>query len=168
MALISETDPSRRLHIAGVTAQPTGDWVAQQARNLAMTLDRRLQSLRFLIRDRDTKYLPYFDAVFEAEGVEIITSPPRAPKANSVCERLIGTLRREVLDRILIANKRHLLEVLDEYHRHYNGHRPHQGLDQRSPDDPVNVPTPVVDLAKERIHRRPVLGGLINEYHRVA
>ena len=166
--LIFVEHASRRLHVAGVAAAPTGGWVTQQARNLAMTLDRRMESLRFLIRDRDTKYLPSFDGVFDADGVEIIKSPPRAPKANSVCERLVGTLRREVLDRILIVNERHLLEVLGEFRCHYNEHRPHQELDPRSPDDPVKVPTPVVDLAQTQIRRRPILGGLINEYHRVA
>jgi transposase InsO family protein len=166
--LIFVEHATRRLHIAGATVHPSGDWVAQQARNLAMTLERRMESLRFLIRDRDTKYLRCFDAVFEADGVEIIKSPPRAPKANSVCERLVGTLRREVLDRILIVNERHLLAVLDEYRHHYNEHRPHQGLDQRSPDDPEEGPTSVVDLAQARIRRRSVVGGLINEYHHAA
>jgi len=166
--LIFVEHATRRLHIAGATAHPTGEWVTQQARNLAITLDQRMDSLRFLIRDRDTKYLPSFDAVFDADDVQIIKSPPRAPRANAVCERLVGTLRREVLDRILIVNERHLLTVLNEYGRHYNAHRPHQGLDQHSPDDPTDAPATVANLAQERIRRKPVLGGLINEYERAA
>lgn len=152
---------TRRLHIAGVTANPTGSWVAQQARNLAMDLGARMDTLRFVIRDRDSKYTPAFDGVFEAEGIHVITTPPRAPRANAICERVVGTLRRELLDRILILGPRHLRSVLAEYAIHYNGHRPHQSLRQRSPDTDA---VPIIDLAGRRIKRRPVLGGLINEY----
>jgi hypothetical protein len=109
---------TRRLHIAGVTANPTGSWVAQQARNLAMELDARMDTLRFLIRDRDSKYTLAFDGVFDAEGIHVITTPPRAPRANAICERIVGTLRRELLDRILILGPAHLRKVLAEYTLH--------------------------------------------------
>jgi hypothetical protein len=119
---------TRRLHIAGVTANPTGSWVAQQARNLTMDLGARMDVLRFVIRDRDAKYTLAFDGVFDAEGIQVIRTPPRAPRANAICERVVGTLRRELLDRILILGPGHLRRVLAEYAIHYNGHRPHQSL----------------------------------------
>jgi putative transposase len=100
-------------------------WVTQQARNLTMGLGIRMDTLRILIRDRDTKFLDTFDAVFHACGIEIITTPPQAPRANAICERLVGTLRRELLDRTLIVNQQHLRRVLEEYASHYDGHRPH-------------------------------------------
>jgi putative transposase len=106
---------TRRLQVAGVTANPTGPWVAQQARNLAMDLGVRMEALRFLIRDRDAKYTQAFDAVFHAEDVRVILTPTRAPRTNAICERLIGTLRRELLDRILILGIGHLRRVLAEY-----------------------------------------------------
>jgi putative transposase len=155
---------TRRLHIAGVTANPTGSWVAQQARNLAMDLGARMDMLRFILRDRDSKYTLAFDSVFDAEGIQIITTPPRAPRANAICERVVGTLRRELLDRILIFGPGHLRRVMAEYAIHYNAHRPHQGLRQRSPDTDPAVPVRITDLTGRRIKRRPVLGGLINEY----
>ena len=105
-----------------------------------------------------------FDSVFDAEGLQVIKTPPRAPRANAICERVVGTLRRELLDRILILGSGHLRRVLAEYAIHYNAHRPHQSLGQRSPDTDPAVPAPIIDLAGRRIRRRPVLGGLINEY----
>jgi putative transposase len=159
---------TRALHIAGVTAHPANVWVVQQARNLAMDLGARMDSLRFLLRDRDAKFAAAFDAVFHADDIEIIKTPPRAPRANAVCERLVGTLRREVLDRILIVNDTHLQRVLDEYQIHYNGHRPHQGRGQRPPHPGGRPEEPSADLSTHRIRRTPILGGLINEYHRAA
>jgi putative transposase len=123
---------TRRLHIAGVAANPTGSWVAQQARNLAMDLGARADTLRFVTRDRDSKYTPAFDGVFDAEGIQVIKTPPRAPRANAICERVVGALRRELLDWILILGPGHLRRVLAEYAIHYNAHRPHQSLGQRS------------------------------------
>jgi len=155
---------TRRLHIAGVSANPTGSWVAQQARNLALDLGARMDALRFVIRDRDSKYTLAFDSVFDAEGVQVLTTPPQAPRANALCERVVGTLRRELLDRILILGPGHLRKVLAEYAIHYNQHRPHQSLGQRSPDTDPAAPAPIIDLGSKRIKRRPVLGGLINEY----
>lgn len=145
---------------------PTGAWVAQIARNLAFDLGTRVEDLRFLIRDRDTTFTAAFDAVFAAEGVRVILSPPQAPRANAICERLVGTLRREVFDRLLVLNQTHLANVLDEYRLHYNGHRPHQSRAQRPPDlhaDPPSLPNLV-----DRIRRKPILAGLINEYEHAA
>ncbi|MFF4693231.1 integrase core domain-containing protein [Streptomyces sp. NPDC001307] len=160
---------TRRVHLAGVTAHPTARWTVQQARNLTMALGCRMDSLRFLLRDRDNKYAAVFDAVFQADDVEILLSPPRAPKANAICERAVGTLRREVLDRILIYNEAHAQAVLTEYIRHYNQHRPHQARQQLSPDSTqLPAPATVTDLQAHRIRRRPVLGGLINEYRHAA
>jgi transposase InsO family protein len=106
---------TRRLHLAGVTAHPTGAWAVQQARNLAMDLGDRLGTLRFLIQDRDPLFTTAFGEVFQAEGLRIITTLPRTPRMNAICERVIGTLRRELLDRILILGERHLVLVLREY-----------------------------------------------------
>ncbi len=154
----------RRVHLAGVTAHPTGEWVTQQARNLLLALDERVATLRYLIRDRDAKFLPAFDAVFTAVNIRIIRTPPQAPRANAVCERMVGTLRRELLDRILIVNQAHLRRLLSEYLIHYNGHRPHRTLGQRPPDYRVSVPPAVAGP----VRRRRILGGLVNEYHRAA
>lgn len=107
-----------------------------------MALDRRMDSLRFLLRDRDSKYTDAFDAVFEADDVEILLSPPRAPRANAICERVVGTLRRELLDRILIYDNAHAVKVLTEYIQHYNGHRPHQSRRQLPRIAPNRLPWP--------------------------
>ncbi len=156
---------SRRIHIAGITANPDGPWTTQQARNLAMTLGERLEEMRFLIRDRGGQFTAGFDAVFEDCGLRILMSPPQAPRANAICERLIGTLRREVLDHLLLLNEAHLRVVLTEYAAHYNAARPHQGIAQRVPDDDPDQPTgQVIDLDAVRIRRRPVLGGISSEY----
>ncbi|MGH3843696.1 MAG: integrase core domain-containing protein [Pseudonocardiaceae bacterium] len=157
---------TRRLHLAGVTAHPTGAWVAQQARNLAMDPDDRLDTLRFLIHDRDPLFTTAFGEVFRAEDLRIVTTLPRTPRMNTICERVIGTLRRELLDRTLIFGKRHLALVLREYVAHYNGHRPHQSRQQRPPDTGTQ---PVQHVADPRsVRRKPVVAGLINEYHQAA
>jgi putative transposase len=156
---------TRRVHLAGVTAHPTGAWVVQQARNLLMNLDRRADVLRFLLRDRDSKFTAAFDAVFTAVGIEVIRTPPQAPRANAIAERWVGTVRRECTDRLLITGERHLRVVLDEYVRHYNNHRPHRTLGQQPPNAPRS---PARQIDAGRLERRPILGGLINEYAQAA
>jgi transposase InsO family protein len=154
----------RRAHLAGVTAHPSGEWVTQQARNLLLDLDERVASLRYLIRDRDTKFAPAFDAVFSAVNIQIVTTPPQAPRANAVCERMIGTLRRELLDRILIVTRAQLHRLLREYLTHYNGHRPHRSLGQRPPNHRGVLAPPI----EGTVRRTAILGGLVNEYHHAA
>ncbi|GAA2372854.1 integrase core domain-containing protein [Streptomyces cuspidosporus] len=128
----------------------------------------RLESLRFVIRDRDSTYTESFDAVFEGEGIETVKTAPRSPRMNAHCERVIGTLRRELLDHVLIWNEAHARHVLDVYARHYNGHRPHQARGQRPPltNSPV-APLTALSTPRRLLHTR-VLGGLINEYRYAA
>ena len=119
---------TRRMHLGGVTAHPTGDWTVQQARNLALILGERFESIRFLIRDRGSNFTAAFDAVFQATGTSILRTAVQAPRMNAICERLVGTLRRELLDRVLILGEAHLRAVLTGYQVHYNTARPHQGI----------------------------------------
>jgi transposase InsO family protein len=162
---------TRRVRILGVTAHPTGEWVTQQARNLMLELDDAGRTMRFLIRDRDTKFTRSFDDVFSDAGIRVLKSPPRAPRANAYAERWVGTVRRECLDRLLIVSQRHILSVLAEYVEHYNSHRPHQSLDQASPIlQPATAITRSVSKPTNRdlVERREVLGGLIHQYHHAA
>ena len=155
---------TRRVHILGVTAYPTGPWTAQHARNLLMDLGGRAARFSFLIRDRDSKFTTVFDEVFADNGVRIIKTPVRSPRANSFAERYAGTLRRECLDHLLIYGERHLRRILAEYAPHYNEHRPHQSREQRPP---LHEPGQPVDITG-RIRRGQVVHGLINEYRRAA
>jgi putative transposase len=156
---------SRRVHVLGVTDHPAGEWVVQQARNLLMHLGERGDRFRFLVRDRDTKFTAMFDAVFAAAGVEVLKTPIRAPRANAYAERWVGTVRRELLDRVLIFGHRQLESVMREYVDHYNAHRPHRSLGQAPPLGPAQPP---LALAGARVVRRDRLGGLISEYSRAA
>jgi len=149
---------TRQVHLAGITAHPDGAWTTQAARNFLMDLGQRPASVRFLIRDRAGQFTDSFDAVFTAAGVRILASPPQAPRANAVRERMIGTLRREVPDRLVIVNEHHLREALTEYLRHYNTARPHRALDQLAPAQAHSLP-PEINLAEHQIRREQVLGG---------
>ena len=166
-ALIVIEHGTRRVHLAGITANPHGTWTTQAARNFLMGLDQRTTAVKFLIRDRAGQFTGSVDAVFQADGIRILTSPPQAPRANAICERMIGTLRREVLDRLLIVNEHHLRQVLAEYLRHYNTARPHRALGQLTPAQAPTQP-PEINLAEHRIRRKQVLGGLTHEYQTAA
>jgi putative transposase len=156
---------NRRVHILGVTAHPTGAWLTQQARNLVMDLDDAGRRVRFLVRDRDAKFTAAFDAVFTAIDVRIIKTPVRAPRANAIAERFVGSIRRELLDSILIINERHAATVLGEYQHHYNSHRPHRALGQAAPLRPLPQRT---RSETNTVQRRDPLGGLLHEYQQVA
>ena len=155
---------SRYVHILGVTANPDGPWTTQQARNLLMDLGDRAADFRYLIRDRAGQFTDAFDAVLADAGIQAVKIPPRSPRANAYAERFVLTARTEVTDRMLIFGERHLRTVLAQYETHYNGRRPHRSRQLRPP----RPDHPVADLSQERIKRRPVLGGLINEYERAA
>jgi putative transposase len=162
---------TRRVWLAGITTNPDGRWVTQQARNLLMTLDDGGVRLRFLVRDRDSKFTRDFDEVFRSHGIRVIKAPVRAPKARAHAERWVRTVRRECLDRILIVGHRHLQRVLAVYIAHYNEHRPHRALAQRPPlrtsrPSGKQSSAEVVDL--DRVRRRDLLGGLIHEYQLAA
>jgi hypothetical protein len=135
---------TRRVHLAGCTAHPDGNWVAQQARHIAWTLAERPEPVRVLIRDRDQKFTRSFDAVFQSEGLRVIRTPIRAPQANAFAERFVRTARSECLDWLLILNARHLERVLAEFIEHYNGHRPHRALALTAPQPtrPPLLPAP--------------------------
>jgi transposase InsO family protein len=155
---------SRYVHILGITANPDGPWTTQQIRNLLMDLGDHAEDFRFLVRDRAGQFTSAFDAVLAGAGIEVVKIPPRSPKANAYAERFVLTARKEVTDRMLIFGERHLRTILAQYEAHYNGRRPHRSR-QLCPPRPDH---PVADLSRERIQRRPVLGGLINEYERAA
>jgi putative transposase len=155
---------SRSVHLLGTTTNPDGRWTTQQVRNLVMDLGDRITEFRFLVRDRAGQFTASFDAVLADEGIQVVRIPPRCPQANCFAERFVRTVRTELTDRVLIFGQRHLHVVLTDYVRHYNGRRPHRACELRPPQ-----PThPVADLSYERIKRRPILSGLINEYERAA
>ncbi len=152
---------SRHVHLAGCTTNPTGAWVTQQARNLSFT--GVFERVRFLIHDRDSKFTASFDEVFRSEGIQVVPTPVRAPKANAYAERFVRTVRTECLDWLLILGRRHLESVVRTYVQHYNTERPHRGLALRPPEaQQLNSPT------SGAIQRRDHLGGLLHEYYRAA
>jgi putative transposase len=153
---------TRRIRILGVTAHPTDAWGTQMARNLLMDLDGHVDSIKFLLRDRDTKFTAAFDTVFTSTGIRILRSPIRAPRANAIMERWIGGCRRELLDQTLIWNRQHLSRILRDYETHHNAHRPHRSLGQATPLKPL--PTAVTDLDNLRLRRHSRVSGVINEY----
>jgi transposase InsO family protein len=155
---------SRCVHILGVTANPDGWWTTQQIRDLLIDLGDRAADFRYLVRDRAGQFTEAFDAVLADVGIKAMKIPPRSPRANACAERFVLTARTELTDRMLIFGERHLRTVLAEYETHYNGRRPHRSRELRPP----RPDHPTADLAKERIKRRSVLGGLINEYERAA
>jgi putative transposase len=152
---------TRRVHFAGCTPHPTQAWVTQQARQLTWILDEENINMRFLIRDRDTKFSSSFDAVFNSEHIHIIQTPFQAPKANAFAERWVRSVRNECLDKIIIFNQAHLNQIMREYIDYYNTQRPHQGISQK---------TPIPFLAQHdgRIQCQKVLGGIIHSYYREA
>ena len=154
----------RSLHVLGVTAHPDDSWTTQQARNLVMDLGEHAGRFRFLVRDRAGQFAASFDAVLVDAGIEVVKIPPRCPRANCFAERFVLTVRTELTDRMLIFGERHLRTVVATYAVHYNGHRPHRALQLRPPRPEAPVPEPV----HGRIRRRPVLGGLINQYESAA
>ena len=158
---------SRRVHLAGCTANPDGRWTTQQARQLAWSLSKRATPARFLIHDRDSKFSRAFDDVFRSEGVEIIRTPFRAPQANAFAERWVGTVRRDCLDWLLITSRRQLERVLRVYADHYNTHRPHRALGLTPPIPGTRLRL-VGSNPPGQLHRRNRLGGLIHEYARAA
>ncbi|MET7906449.1 integrase core domain-containing protein [Streptomyces sp. NPDC005355] len=165
-ALVFLEHRTRRLHIAGVTAHPTRGWTVQQARNLAADLGMRMGYLRFLLRDRDGRYGEACDAGFKAEELDVIKSAPRTPRMNAHCERVIGSIRREVLDHVLILGEAHARQVLAVYQSHYNEHRLHQARTQ-PPSDAQSQPA-ATDTGAHRLLRTRILGGLISEYRYTA
>ena len=152
--------------MAGITTSPDGRWVTQQARNVLMRLDEEEVRLRFLVRDRDSKFTRDFDEVFRSEGIRVIKAPVRAPQARAYAERWVGSVRRECLDRLLILGRRDLQHVLGAHVRHLNEHRPHRALGQRPPLSDEQELAEVNDI--DRLRRRDVLGGLIHEYQLAA
>ncbi len=162
---------SRRVHLAGISANPDGAWVTQQARNLLMRLDDEGVRARFLIRDRDSKFTHAFDEFFRSEGMRVIRAPVRAPRARANAERWVGGARRECLDRLLILGRRHLERVVRVYAQHYNEHRPHRSLAQQPP---LAKPVPILErtasepVRLDRLRRRDRLGGLLHEYELAA
>jgi putative transposase len=154
----------RQVHILGVTAHPTAAWLTQPARNLLMDLDDAHRRFGLLIRDRDSKFTAAFDAAFTAIDIQIVKSPVRAPRANAIPECFVGTVRRELLDRLLIINQPHAAAVLREFERHYNNHRPHRSLGQAAPSRPLPHGAPT---ESHKIQRHDRVSGLLHEYQHV-
>jgi putative transposase len=158
---------TRRVPLAGVTANPNSGWVTQQARNLLVVLGERERRLRFVLRDRDAKFSRAYDDVFRSAGTEVLVTPVQAPNANAYAECWIRTVRAECLDWLLIVGRGHLEQVLRVYIEHYNAHRPHRALGLQPPDPAVGPALSSKDQPAQ-VHRRDLLGGLVHEYRRAA
>ena len=156
---------SRRIRILGITLHPTGEWTAQQARNLLMDLDEQAHRVKFMIRDRGSNFTAAFDAVLTDAGIRTVLCNVRTPRMNAITERWIGGCRRELLDRTLVWNQTHLRQILHQYETHHNQHRPHRSLHGAAPLKPLPEP---VDLDLYRIRKQAHVGGMINEYRLVA
>jgi transposase InsO family protein len=156
---------TRRIRILGATENPVQSWVVQQARNL-MSLEDAGMGVKFVLHDRDASFTAAFDAVFQAAGARVVRSAVQAPRMNAIMERWIGSCRRELLDRTLIWDQRHLMTVLREYEDFYNTHRPHRALNQAAPLRPL--PDGVTGLDHFRVRRRDRAGSVIHEYRLVA
>ena len=156
---------SRRIRILGVTEHPTGEWTAQQARNLLMDLGEQAHRVKFMIRDRGSNFTTAFEAVLADAGIRTVLCNVRTPRMNAIAERWIGGCRRELLDRTLVWNQGHLRRILREYEAHHNQHRPHRSLHAAAPLKPLPEP---VDLGQYRVRKQACAGGLINEYRLVA
>jgi putative transposase len=156
------------VHLAGCTVNPSGTWITQQARQLTWRLAERSTPVRFLTRDRDSKFTRDFDTVFRSEGVEILRTPVRAPKANAIAERFVRTVRAECLDWLLVLNRRHLERVLRVFVDHYNGHRPHRALNLAPPDQERQNLRLATSSGPAGVERRDRFGGLIHEHNLAA
>jgi putative transposase len=153
---------TRRVHLADVTGHPTQAWVTQQARQFVWNLPTQKQRFTHLIRDNDGKYGAAFDAVFASEGIEVVHTPVRAPRANAYAERWVRSVREECLDQVIFLNPVHLKYVLRQYERFFNTARPHQGLGQKIPDPPPE------GSISGTVNRRDLLGGVLHGYYRAA
>lgn len=153
---------TRRVHVAGITAHPSQTWVTQRARQLQWDFQEQECAFTHLIRDNDSKYGAAFDAVFASEGIEVVRTPFRAPRANAYAERWVRSVREECLEQVIVLNQSHLAYILHEYERYFNHARPHQGIDQQIPCPPAKL------LTQGRVERRTILGGIIHDYYRAA
>ncbi len=167
VAIVIELE-TRRVHLFGITEHPTATWATQLARELTSQLDEAGHRFTHLIRDRDAKFTNAFDTVFTAIGFDVVKTAPQAPRMNAFAERFVRTVRAECTDRMLITGPRHLRLVLSAYIEHYNNDRSHQGrsMKLRAPNNDPNVIA--YPIPSNRIRRRTVLGGLINDYHPAA
>jgi putative transposase len=160
---------TRRIRILGATAHPTAAWTIQMARNMVMDLQEVSATVKYLIRDRDSRYTTAFDTVLADSGITTITTGIRIPRMNAIMERWIRTCRAELLDRTLILNQGHLLHALHEFEAFYNDHRTHRALQGAAPLRPL--PPPITESGRLDhliIRRRDRLGGTLHEYHHAA
>jgi transposase InsO family protein len=156
------------VYVTGITTNPVGEWVTQQARNLSFDLAEQGRQAKFLIRDRDAKFTASFDEVFAPEGIRNIATPIRSPRANASAARFIGTVRRECLDRLLVFHRAQFETVLSQFFDHYNGHRPHRSLGQQVPRAVGGKPLRISHPDPAQLRRSDKLGGLVHEYRLVA